>query len=362
MRILGKTVLSCLVLLVLSVAVSAPRDLAAKTALLTSQHKHNPQAKPEEPRSSSSQQVVSLQRAEEIKSRPDSATSTSYDILPRQITARSAIVLDAVTGEALYAVSPDLVGQPASTIKVLTGLLAINTLKKQERVTVSKRAAGMPRSKIYLQSGKSYTADDLINAVLLSSANDASVALAEKIGGSESVFASLMTHKARELGACNTVCKTANGLTAPGQQSTARDLAVVFKEIMKNQEFAERIRKTKVRTAYGGELRNHNRALWEVAGAEGGKTGFTRAAKQTYVGKFRRGDNELLVAIMGSETMWKDVNTLVEHGFSRKDSLVAGNANRQRYSSEIIQLKQLGNDSSNPLLVVLTDSKKISTM
>jgi D-alanyl-D-alanine carboxypeptidase (penicillin-binding protein 5/6) len=157
--------------------------------------------------------------------------------------------------------------------------------------------------------------------VLLSSANDASVAIAEKIAGSERVFAKLMTHKAKAWGAENTVCKTATGLTAKGQKSTVRDLAVLFNRAMDNEEFAARVARRKIKTGYGKVLRNHNRALWQIDGAEGGKTGYTKAARQTYVGKFKRGDDELTVAVLGSTTMWDDVKRLVEYGFARKKSM-----------------------------------------
>ncbi|MCK4837947.1 MAG: D-alanyl-D-alanine carboxypeptidase [Desulfobulbaceae bacterium] len=229
--------------------------------------------------------------------------------------------MDADSGDVIYAHSPDKTAQPASTIKILTGLIAIQSLEDEEEVPASRRAAGMPRSKIYLRRGESYRADDMINAVLLSSANDASVALAEKIAGSERVFAKLMTHKARAWGADNTVCKTSTGLTARGQKSTVRDLAVLFNRAMDNQEFADRVIQRKIKTGYGKVLKNHNRALWQIAGAEGGKTGYTNAARQTYVGKFKRGEDEVTVAVMGSETMWDDVKRLVEFGFAKKRSM-----------------------------------------
>lgn len=245
--------------------------------------------------------------------------STGY--LHNKLTAQSIYVMDAITGETLFAKSPENKRQPASTIKVLTGILALQHLPGSAYVPVSKKAASMPRSKVYLNTNKNYRASDLVNAVLLASANDASVALAEKIAGSESAFARMMTNKAKELGAHNTVCRTASGLTARGQYSTARDLAVIFNQVMQNDEFAERMRHTKTRTSYGKTLRNHNKALWQITGAEGGKTGFTRAARQTYVGRFKRGEDEILVAIMGSRTMWQDIRHLVEYGFSRKQQL-----------------------------------------
>lgn len=236
----------------------------------------------------------------------------------KKLTARSVVIMDGDSGQLLYAKSPDLPLQPASTIKVLTGLLAMEALDDETEVSVSRRAAGMPRSKIYLDQRMAYRADDLINAVLLASANDASVALAEWVAGSEKKFAGLMTRKAHQLGARNTICRTASGLTARGQHSTARDLAIIFWQAMRNKEFAARVGQIKAKTKEGIALHNHNKALWNITGAEGGKTGYTRAARQTYVGQFTRDDDTILVAIMGSDTMWNDIRRLVDYGFTKK--------------------------------------------
>ncbi len=238
--------------------------------------------------------------------------------IKRMVSARSAIIIDSDSGKTLFARSPDTPRQPASTIKVLTGMIAIKSLQVGDTVSVSRKAATQPSSKIYLNQRKKYVANDLINAVLLSSANDASVALAEKIAGSEKSFAQMMTLRAKFWGATNTVCKTATGLTARGQKSTARDLASIFRIAMKDSEFAARMKQTKTRTVEGQILRNHNKALWRLKGTEGGKTGYTNAARQTYVGKFKRDNDEIIVAILGSETMWGDLKHLVEYGFSQK--------------------------------------------
>ena len=143
--------------------------------------------------------------------------------------------------------------------------------------------------------------------------------LAEKIAGSETSFAKMMTLRAQLWGARHTVCKTATGLTAKGQKSTARDLALIFRHAMRDKEFADRMKKTRVKTTEGKLLHNHNKALWQVEGAEGGKTGYTNAARQTYVGKFKRGSDEIIVAIMGSERMWADLKNLVKYGFERQE-------------------------------------------
>jgi len=252
--------------------------------------------------------------------------------LLKKISAKSAIIMDAANGQTLFAVSPDAPRQPASTIKILTGLIAIKSLDFNETVPVSHKAAGQPSSKVNLQHQKRYKADDLINAVLLSSANDASVALAEKIAGSEQSFARMMTLRAKLYGCQNTVCKTANGLTAEGQSSTARDLATIFRHAMEDDEFSQRMKQVKAHTAEGKLLKNHNKALWQIKGAEGGKTGFTNAAGQTYVGKFKRGSREIIVAIMGSHTMWADLKNLVEYGFSQPSSTVADSSGTKEKS------------------------------
>lgn len=248
-------------------------------------------------------------------------TAATTRRLNKKISSRSAIIIDAVSGKTLYSKNPDSQRQPASTIKVLTGMIALKSLSRTEKVSVSSKAARQPRSKVYLDRKKKYKANDLINAVLLASANDASVALAEKIAGSEKKFAKMMTLRAKLWGANNTVCKTATGLTAKGQKSTARDLATIFRHAMKNPEFSSKMKKVKVRTSEGKLLRNHNKALWQVNGTLGGKTGYTNAARQTYVGKFKRGKDEIIVAIMGSETMWSDIKRLVTYGFNKKVAL-----------------------------------------
>lgn len=229
--------------------------------------------------------------------------------------------MDAATGDTLFAKAPDLPRQPASTIKVLTGAIALKILQENEKISVSRRASQMPASKVYLDPKKEYPATDLINAVLLASANDASVALAEKIAGDEKKFAYMMTLRAKLWGAKRTICKTASGLTAKGQQSTARDLANIFRHAMHNTEFARRMKKRKAVTTEGKTLYNHNKALWRVKGTQAGKTGYTAAARQTYVGQFSRDGETIIVAIMGSETMWSDVKKLVDYGFKKKQQI-----------------------------------------
>ena len=359
----------CLFLLYLYGWLATP--LFAKTtsgsSIITTSHKFAPKKNQQASlarriTASSTASLACITRSPDMKRKPAKSRRKliSASRLRKKLSSRSAIVLDSQTGKVLYSHDPDRAAQPASTIKVLTGLIAIGSLRDKEMVKASRHAAGMPRSKVYLKPGKSYKADDLINAVLLASANDASVALAEKVAGSEKSFAKLMTHKARSLGAQKTVCKTASGLTARGQQSTARDLAIVFDQAMTNREFAQRIGKSKVRTSYGKLLRNHNKALWRVKGAVGGKTGYTRAARQTYVGKFARGNTELVVAIMGSETMWDDISRLVEYGFDKKQRLASLHQSEPAGLGDVhpVALATLAPTFKNSPLQVLRASKK----
>ena len=299
---------------------------------------------------------VLLNRASITKRRPTRTVSITDSSFHRKLSARSAIIIDANTGKEIYSHNPDMPRQPASTIKVLTGLIAIDHLKNNSLVPVSSLAASMPRSKIYIKKGKSYYSNDMINAVLLASANDASVALAEKIAGSESGFAKMMTQKANELGATKTICKTASGLTAKGQQTTARDLATIFRKAMEHEEFADRIKRLKTRTSYGKTLRSHNKAMWQISGSQGGKTGYTWAARQTYVGKFSRDGKEILVAILGSRNMWNDISKLVEYGFSKDQSLQVASHDK----NDTTPLKTPSSVQSD--LVVLNDSKKVAKL
>lgn len=223
----------------------------------------------------------------------------------------------------------------------------------------------MPRSKVYLRSGKTYPANDLINAVLLASANDASVALGEKIAGSEKMFAKLMTAKAESFGATHTVCRTASGLTSRGQYSTARDLAIIFNKAMEHSQFARKMARIKVKTRDGKVLRSHNKALWQVDGAQGGKTGYTDIARLTYVGKFVRDNTDIVVAFLGSEKIWEDVSRLVEYGFKKMAQI-----DRQTVastpvadSSRLVKLFSFDRSSNQKdLPIVLSDLSKAKNL
>ena len=140
------------------------------------------------------------------------------------LTARAAVLMDAATGRILYQKDADLRLPPASTTKVVTAILALESNKNlKESLTVSKEATRVPASKLYLRPGQSMTIEELLYGILLASANDASVVLAEGIAGSVERFTDLMTKKAHEVGAINSNFTNPHGLTAPDHYSTARD-------------------------------------------------------------------------------------------------------------------------------------------
>jgi D-alanyl-D-alanine carboxypeptidase (penicillin-binding protein 5/6) len=199
----------------------------------------------------------------------------------------------------------------------------VEHLKITDKVGVSPYAAAAPASKIGIKPGETYTVQELLYALLLSSANDAARALAEKVSGSEAAFAHQVTQEVRQWGAYRTTCATANGLPADNQYSTAQDLALLFRRAMANPELA-RIMSTKYFPIQGDrELRNHNRFLFTTPLAVAGKTGYTRASKHTYVGQFKNGDQEIIIAMMGSTKKWADLRPLIEKGFELAGTPIA---------------------------------------
>ncbi len=238
------------------------------------------------------------------------------------ITARAAILVDNQTGEVLWERNADTALPPASTTKVLTAMVALRSGRLEDSFLVSSGAAKEPPSKIHLREGWRLRLLDLIYAILLNSANDASVVIAEGIAGSVPAFAELMNAQAQRLGATNSNFVNPNGLPAADHYSTARDLATLFSVASRDPVF-DRIVSTQAIPIIPTEgavrainLRTHNRLLnaglpYEVVG----KTGWTIAAKRCFVGAARIDGRELIVAVLGARDLWGDVRKLIEFGF-----------------------------------------------
>ena len=239
------------------------------------------------------------------------------------LTARSFVIMDAKTGEILLSYNPRLFVPPASTLKVMTAMYVMDHLKLYDKVPVSPRAAAAPASKIAIKPGEVYTVKEMLYALLLSSANDAARALAERVSGSEAAFARELTRQVRRWGAYRTTLATANGLPAENQYSTAQDLAILFRRAMTYPELAK-IMSTKYYHIQGNrELRNHNRFLFTTPLAVAGKTGYTRASKHTFVGEFRKDDRAIIISLMGSKQKWADLRPLIAKGFELEGDPIA---------------------------------------
>ena len=203
------------------------------------------------------------------------------------ISAKSACVISADTGEIIYAENEKEKLSMASTTKIMTALLAIESGRLDETVTVSANAQAQEGSSIYLRTGERIILKDLVYGLMLNSGNDAAVAIAEHMSGSEDKFAELMTKRAKELGAVNTSFKNPNGLDEQGHYTTAYDLALIAAYAMKNEEFKKTVStKSATATLEDGEIlyfSNHNKLLKMYDGAVGVKTGFTKASGRCLV-------------------------------------------------------------------------------
>lgn len=246
---------------------------------------------------------------------------------PPDITARSAILLDAETGEVLYDKKSDTRLPPASTTKILTAIIAIESGRLDEQVKVSPRAAATPGSSMHLYPGQMITLRELVTGLMLRSGNDAAVAIAEYLAGSVDEFVNVMNAKAARLGASNSHFRNPNGLTAPGHYSTAFDLAWMARYALTNPIFAEIVntRETTIewldRKGQGHDknLRNTNKLLWMLEDADGVKTGTTGEAGPCLVSSATRGNQRLIAVVLHDHSRWYDSMRLLKYGFDNFD-------------------------------------------
>jgi D-alanyl-D-alanine carboxypeptidase (penicillin-binding protein 5/6) len=241
------------------------------------------------------------------------------------VNARAAIVMDAVTGDVLFEKSADEALPPASTTKVLTAIVALESGRLEDALRVSAYAAETSPSKIGLRPGQRMELRHLLYALLLNSANDAATVVAEGLAGSEEVFAARMTARAHQLGASNSRFANAHGLTAPGHVSSARDLAVIFRHGLGIPRFREILSTRSIQVPVEGanirqvSLRSHNRLLTGHTYPVIGKTGYTRAARRCFVGSASQDNREVIIALLGSSDLWGDAKRLLAIGFGEPD-------------------------------------------
>ncbi len=232
------------------------------------------------------------------------------------VSARRAYVLDAVSGRELFVRNPDERSLIASTTKIMTALIVCEQCNVLDRMRIPKEAVGIEGSSMYLKEGEVLTLQELLYGLMLSSGNDAAVALAIYCGGTVEGFAELMNDKARNLGLTGTHFENPNGLDSPGHYSTARDLAKLAAYAMKNPIFYKTVSAKSVRI---GErcLTNHNKLLWKLEGADGVKTGFTKAAGRILVSSATRQGRRIIGVTIDAPDDWNDHCQLLNEGFAR---------------------------------------------
>ncbi|MDR1559124.1 MAG: D-alanyl-D-alanine carboxypeptidase [Clostridiales bacterium] len=242
------------------------------------------------------------------------------------VKALGAVLMDYRTGRVLWGKNERAPMAMASTTKIMTAVLALESGRLDETCVASKRAAVAPPVKMGLSTGEKIKLSDLMYALMLESQNDAAVAIAEHIGGTVEGFCALMTEKAKTIGAMDTVFETPNGLDKGDHHSTAYDMALITRYALANPEFVKLIN-TKEKSFSSDKrsysFNNKNRLLSEYKGANGVKTGFTGKAGHCFVGAAQRGDMELISVVLasgwgntGKQCKWIDTKALLDYGFS----------------------------------------------
>ncbi len=229
-------------------------------------------------------------------------------------SASSAILIHADSGQVLYRKNSEAQMLIASTTKIMTALVVAENCAPDDKVTIKPEYTNIEGSSMYLKEGEVYTVEDLLYGMMLSSGNDAAVALAFHCGGSIEKFAEMMNDKAAQLGLCGSSFKNPHGLDADGHYSTAEDLALITCAAMKNELFAK-IVGTKSHVVKERTLVNHNKLLWNYEGALGVKTGYTRAAGRSLVSCAMRDDMKLVCVTLSDPNDWDDHAKLYDWAF-----------------------------------------------
>ncbi len=237
---------------------------------------------------------------------------------PYQVTANSAILIDLDKNKRYYGKDIEQQVAPASTTKVMTAILVLEKLSLDQYVTVSQRATQVQPTRLDLIPGAQYKVRDLLYALLLKSANDVAMVLAEAVAGSEEKFVVMMNQRARKLGAAHTHFANPHGLPDRERQyTTALDMAIILRAALKNDFFRQAIT-FKYRAIYSKDgrrhfIKSHNKALflgWKRNIY--GKTGYTQQAQACFVGYIPKGNTMLMVAVFGCRKRWDDIKFIVE--------------------------------------------------
>ena len=242
-------------------------------------------------------------------------TLLPYRVLAVDVSATSAVLMDADSGHVLFEKNPDRQMRIASTTKIMTALVVLEHCDLTQVVTVRPEHM-VEGSSMYLEPGDEVTVETLLYGLLLCSGNDAALVLADHCGRGVERFVGWMNDKASELGMSQTSFANPNGLDADGHFSTARDMAVLAAYAAENPTFV-RISSTITASSGGRTMNNHNRLLRTVDGCIGMKTGFTKAAGRTLVTCAQRDGHRLVAVTLQDGNDWADHTALYDEGFQR---------------------------------------------
>lgn len=248
------------------------------------------------------------------------AASASAQDLPQPpaVSARQAILIDGKTGEVLYEKNADEKGYPASTTKIMTAMLTLEICEKAgadigQKVVIPAEAVGVEGSSLYLKKGEKKTIEELLYGVMLRSGNDGAAALAATMGGSVEHFVQLMNRRAEELGCTGTHFVNPSGLFDENHYTTARDLAKIARQAMKNETFRQ-----VVKTKSWKEYYNKNKTVFQYEGATGIKIGFTKMSGRTLVASSSRQGESLICVVLADGNWFNDAYALMDYGYEVK--------------------------------------------
>ncbi len=242
------------------------------------------------------------------------------------VSAECAILMSGESGAVYYEKNADKKMGPASTTKLMTALVAMKHATPDQVVTVRKEATGIEGSSVYLTEGERLTLRELLYALLLSSANDAAVAIAIAVGGSVEAFCDLMNQEAQSMGLENTHFQNPHGLADEEHYTSARDLGIIAREVLTVPLLREIVSTYKTTISLHGEkdqrlLVNHNKLLRTYRGAIGMKTGFTKKTGRTLVSAAER-DGLLLIAVtLNAPDDWRDHTAMLDYGFASYEAV-----------------------------------------
>jgi len=257
---------------------------------------------------------------------PSASTSSvpahARSSLQPSLVSRAALVVETHSGKLLFAKNPDQRMYPASTTKIMTAILAIESGRLDEKVTIRRTDTYVVPSIIGLIPGETITLRDLVYGLMLRSGNDAARAIARHLAGSQEAFARQMNDRAREMGCRGTHFMNPHGLPHRYHYTTARDLGTMMRHAMELPEFREVVATRAYQSKSSVRKRtfnNKNKLLNLYSGTLGGKPGYTRAAQQTLVASAERDGNELVIVCLHSigKSLWSDAINLFDLGFER---------------------------------------------